>query len=79
MTPNNATMINAQTDSRLPSRRLACARCGTAFECGVGGRDGGCWCMDETVRMPIPESGSEDCLCPACFRMAAAGPAGRSA
>ena len=48
MTPNNATMIQAPTELDRRSRRLACARCGTAFECGTGGSDGGCWCIDET-------------------------------
>ena len=33
-----------------PSRRLACARCGTAFDCGLGGE---CWCAAEPYRLPL--------------------------
>jgi hypothetical protein len=48
------------------SRALACARCGTVFECRPAG---GCWCADEAFRMPLPAAGSdEDCLCPSCLR-----------
>jgi hypothetical protein len=72
MTPNNAVMIPAQTPSTLLPRRLACARCGTAFECGSGGSDGTCWCVDETYRLPMPADAAEDCMCPACLRAAAA-------
>jgi hypothetical protein len=53
-----------------PPRRLACARCGTTFECGLGGE---CWCTAEPYRLPLTAAGaSEDCLCPACLRKAAA-------
>jgi hypothetical protein len=51
-----------------PPRQLACARCGAVFECKLGG---GCWCADESYRMPMPEGAAEDCLCPACLRKAA--------
>jgi hypothetical protein len=61
-------MIAAPTGHALPLRRLACARCGAAFDCGTGGRSGDCWCMDETTRMPLPDQEGEDCLCPACLR-----------
>ena len=58
---------------KLPQRRLACSRCGAAFECGSGGGDGdACWCMDERYRLPMPEAGAGDCLCPACLRAEAA-------
>jgi len=50
-------------------RRLACARCGTAFDCTLGGE---CWCSAEPYRLPLPDVGSADCLCPACLRAAAA-------
>jgi hypothetical protein len=51
-------------------RRLACARCGAAFDCGAA--TGACWCAAEDVRLPMPAAGStEDCLCPACLRKAA--------
>ena len=49
-------------------RRLACARCGTSFDCGLGGD---CWCAAETFKLPMPASDAEDCLCPACLRKAA--------
>jgi hypothetical protein len=57
-------------------RRLACARCGTAFDCALGGE---CWCAAEPVRLPLTAAGvSEDCLCPQCLRKAAeAAPAPR--
>jgi hypothetical protein len=51
------------------TRRLACARCGTAFECGLGGE---CWCASEPYRLPMTKAALEDCLCPACLRKAAA-------
>jgi cysteine-rich CWC protein len=54
-------------------RRLACARCGASFDCGLGGD---CWCAAEPYRLPMPASqpasDAEDCLCPACLRKAAA-------
>ena len=60
-------------EQQLPLRRLACARCGMAFECGSGGSEGAdCWCMDESYRLPMPEQDASDCLCPACLRAAAA-------
>ncbi|MSP45991.1 MAG: hypothetical protein EXQ83_09045 [Xanthobacteraceae bacterium] len=70
-------MIAAPTQPKLPLRRLACGRCGTTFECGTGGSGGGCWCMDEATRRPMPDAAGEDCLCPACVREAAT--SGRSA
>jgi len=57
-------------EPRLALRRLACARCGTAFECGSDGAV--CWCMDESYRLPMPEAGAGDCLCPVCLRAMAA-------
>ena len=55
-----------------PSRRLACAGCGTEFICSLSGP---CWCAEEDFRMPMPLDGS-DCLCPDCLRKAAARAAG---
>jgi hypothetical protein len=52
-----------------PPRRLVCARCGTAFDCGLGGP---CWCAEEPYRLPLPDSGGGDCLCPDCLRRLAA-------
>jgi hypothetical protein len=54
----------------IPPRRLACARCGAAFECGAPGE---CWCAAEPDRLPLTAAGAnEDCLCQACLRKAAA-------
>jgi Cysteine-rich CWC len=57
------------------ARRLACSACGTVFTCGLGEV---CWCMDETVRLPMPVegqdgngSGKQDCLCRDCLRQMA--------
>ncbi|HTT49625.1 MAG TPA: cysteine-rich CWC family protein [Pseudolabrys sp.] len=62
-------------DTATSSRRLACARCGAAFECA---RAGDCWCAAEPYRMPLTAAGeSEDCLCPDCLRKAAAEAAAR--
>jgi Cysteine-rich CWC len=51
------------------SRRVTCARCGSAFACGLGGD---CWCAAEEFRLPLPVNSAADCLCPACLRAAAA-------
>jgi hypothetical protein len=51
------------------SRRLACARCGAAFDCGLSSD---CWCAAEPYRLPITDAAIADCLCPACLRKAAA-------
>jgi len=56
-------------DRSAASRRLACARCGAAFECRPGTE---CWCAAEFYRLPMPDAAAEDCLCPACLRQAAA-------
>jgi hypothetical protein len=65
-------VMGPRLDAPSP-RKLACGRCGVAFDCGLGGD---CWCAAEPFRLPMPalapESGvSEDCLCPACLRAAA--------
>jgi Cysteine-rich CWC len=52
----------------LPSRRVACSRCGAEFTCALSGP---CWCAEEEVRLPMPLDG-EDCLCRECLRKAAA-------
>jgi Cysteine-rich CWC len=67
VTTDNAAMILSQP---LPLRRLTCSGCGAEFECGTGGRDGGCWCMDRENRLPMPTANSADCLCPACLHAA---------
>jgi hypothetical protein len=70
MTPDNAAMIPAGAPAKtLPLRQLSCARCGAAFACGSGGKDG-CWCMDEASRLPMPAANAGDCVCPACLRAA---------
>jgi hypothetical protein len=63
-------MGEATTENRLPLRRIACGRCGSAFDCG-GRADGTCWCMDEAYRLPMPAAAQQDCLCPACLRAVA--------
>ena len=35
----------------VASRRMICARCGRAFDCGLGGE---CWCAAEPFRLPMP-------------------------
>ena len=55
-------------ETPIPPRRLACARCGAAFDCGLGGD---CWCAAEPTQLPLPDGAAEDCLCPACLRKAA--------
>jgi hypothetical protein len=65
--------MGPRPDAPAP-RKLACGRCGTSFDCGLGGD---CWCAAEPFRQPMPiaapKSGAdEDCLCPACLRTAAA-------
>jgi len=52
----------------VPSRRLTCARCGAGFECGLGGD---CWCAAEPYRLPLDAGKAEDCMCPACLKLAA--------
>ncbi|TMJ06250.1 MAG: hypothetical protein E6G97_00880 [Alphaproteobacteria bacterium] len=66
--------MNPSGTARSTVRRLVCARCGAAFECGSA--VGTCWCAEEDFRLPMPaaESG-EDCLCRECLRRAAADPA----
>ncbi|HET7911919.1 MAG TPA: cysteine-rich CWC family protein [Pseudolabrys sp.] len=49
-------------------RRIACARCGASFDCGLSGE---CWCAAESYRLPMTRARVEDCLCPACLRKAA--------
>jgi hypothetical protein len=62
-------MLYAGTMSKAPAtRRLACARCGAAFDCGLGGD---CWCVAEPYWLPLTNDTSEDCLCPDCLRKAA--------
>ena len=70
-------MSTDRTEQRLPLRRLACARCGSAFDCGSGGSNGACWCMDEDYRLPMSEASAGDCLCPACLRAEAAAAAAK--
>jgi hypothetical protein len=59
---------------QTPPRKLNCARCGAAFDCGLGGD---CWCAAEPYKLPLTKAGeAEDCLCPACLRKAALAAAG---
>jgi hypothetical protein len=54
------------------ARRLVCEACGTEFSCDPAG---GCWCFQETIRLPMPIEGqgnvTQDCLCRDCLRKAA--------
>jgi len=53
----------------VTSRKMTCARCGRAFDCGLGRE---CWCAAEPFRLPMPEAGSSaDCVCPRCLLAAA--------
>jgi cysteine-rich CWC protein len=61
-------MTLRQNNSPQP-RRTTCARCGTAFKCGLGDT---CWCAAEPYRLSASAQTAEDCLCPACLRAAAA-------
>jgi hypothetical protein len=62
----------ASTPAPAPSpapRRLACARCGKVFDCGLSAA---CWCAAEDFRVPMPAGKADDCLCPSCLRALAA-------
>jgi len=61
-------MMPSMSLADAPPRRLTCARCGAAFDCGS--TTGHCWCAEEDFRLPMPVAG-EDCLCPVCLRQAA--------
>ena len=61
-------MIQSLGQPAATPRRLVCARCGTRFDCGLGGD---CWCAAEPTKLPMPASQAEDCLCRACLRKAA--------
>lgn len=56
----------------LPVRTENCPHCGNAFECGSGGRDGGCWCMDWPATLAVSDAATA-CLCPVCLARAIAG------
>jgi len=49
---------------------VTCARCGAAFDCGLGGQ---CWCAAEPTRLPLPNAADADCLCRNCLRKVAGG------
>ena len=56
---------------RASPRRLACARCGTEFDCRLGGD---CWCAQVPYLLRMTDAlaaKAEDCLCPACLGKAA--------
>jgi hypothetical protein len=62
-------MSSAMEKDNATVRRLACARCGAEFDCGLSGN---CWCQAEPYKLPAKQTTGEDCLCPACLRKAAA-------
>jgi len=51
------------------ARRLICEACGFEFSCDP---TGSCWCLEETIRLPMPVEGQagrfSDCLCRDCLR-----------
>jgi len=52
-------------------RQITCERCGAGFSCSV---NGGCWCGEEPVRLPLPKAGQSrfsDCLGRNCLRAVA--------
>ena len=55
-------------------RQLACARCGVAFACNLGGP---CWCGEVGTKFPLPKPGEpsptgfDDCLCRDCLQAVA--------
>ncbi|WP_051534567.1 cysteine-rich CWC family protein [Deefgea rivuli] len=52
----------------LPITIKHCQGCGIEFTCGEGGQNGGCWCMDQPIGLPVPSSDSNsDCYCPNCL------------
>jgi len=54
-------------------RQLACSRCGQPFQCGTGGKLGGCWCADLPPLLAAPADNQDgDCLCPHCLQQLAA-------
>ena len=59
----------SRNDALPQPRRLACARCGATFDCGLSAE---CWCAAEPQRLPMPGDLADDCLCPDCLRKAAA-------
>jgi putative hydrolase of the HAD superfamily len=65
-------------DGRAAPRRLACARCGAAFDCGVGADPASpCFCaripLDDAQRAEL-RARYDDCLCETCLRSTAAAP-----
>ncbi len=47
-------------------KQKQCQQCGALFECGSGGKNGGCWCQNYPPLMSLPE-GNGDCLCESCL------------
>jgi hypothetical protein len=61
-------MMNmAPEKDAAPAVAQSCARCGTAFRCGVLAGDPACWCA-ALPALPFDrlEAGAT-CLCPACL------------
>lgn len=47
-------------------KQKTCQQCGAEFECGSGGKEGGCWCQNYPPVMSLP-TGNHDCLCESCL------------
>jgi hypothetical protein len=60
-------MTNPRATPAPSARRLICAECGSEFGCDLSGH---CWCMEESVRLPMPTTAG-DCLCRNCLRIRA--------
>ena len=61
-------MADVGSEKITAARRIACAHCGTAFDCALSTE---CWCAADPVRLPMPAAGAGeagDCVCPACLR-----------
>ncbi len=54
--------------STVPATAIRCSRCGASFGCNPAGE---CWCKDESIRLPMPASSAESCLCPKCLKAVA--------
>jgi hypothetical protein len=44
-----------------------CAKCGTAFSCGMIAGETHCWCADLPKLIPL-DANADACFCPACLK-----------
>jgi hypothetical protein len=60
----------------MPTPPDRCPKCQQPNHCAVaaaGGDQSHCWCMQETLSLPVPDDSERACLCQACIGSAAAG------